>query len=88
MHDCYYTMVPLQLDSPSQVERTASHLVCYKGIPMYVRPYNAAYCQVTDLCTTNPAYYLQKELMPGALIPYWAEMKQENRINPSAGGKL
>lgn len=69
MIDCYYTLTPPQFAEQSGEKTAASHLVCYKGVNLYVRPYDVQHYQVTGLATTNPACYLRKDLMPGALIP-------------------
>lgn len=69
MNDCYYTMTPPQWQSDAN---SKSHLVCYKGISMYVQPYDARHYQIVSLCTTNPAYYLDKTLTPGSLIPIFS----------------
>lgn len=69
MIDCYYTLTPPQFEEQQEEKAAASHLVCYKGVNLYVRPYDAQHYQITGLCTTNPASYLRKDLMPGALIP-------------------
>ncbi len=68
MIDCYYTNAPVQLTAQNENTST-SQMICYKGVNIYVRPYDASHYQVVGLCTTNPAHYLQKNIMPGALIP-------------------
>ncbi len=68
MIDCYYTAAPVQFEEESR-NANANRMICYKGVHLYVRPYDAGHYQVVGLCTTNPAHYLQKDLMPGALIP-------------------
>ena len=73
MIDCYYTLTPPQFVEQPGGKTAASHLVCYKGVNLYVQPYDAQHYQVTGLCTTNPANYLRRDLMPGALIPILAE---------------
>ncbi len=72
MIDCYYTAAPIEFESALDTQKTepeADQMICYKGVPMYVRPYDASHYQVVGLCTTDPAHYLKKDMMPGALIP-------------------
>lgn len=69
MDDFYYTIAPPKMTTEPEDVTTRSHLVCYKGVNLYVRPYDAHHYQITGLCTTNPAHYLNRELAPGALIP-------------------
>lgn len=68
MDDFYYTIAPPEW-TQKQKPAAACHLVCYKGVNLYVRPYDASHYQIAALCTTNPAHYLDKTLAPGALIP-------------------
>ena len=75
MIDCYYTTMPPQFENlENPLEKPAEiRMVCYQGVHVYVRPYDAAHYQITGLCTTNPAYYLREDLKPGALIPILCE---------------
>ncbi|MGM9526510.1 MAG: YlzJ-like family protein [Peptococcaceae bacterium] len=75
MTDVYYTVQTPQFASETSGQTSASQLICYKGVRLYARPYDKSHYQITGLCTTDPACYLRKDLMPGALIPLF----QENR---------
>lgn len=69
MIDVYYTLRPPCMVQEDAAAQPASRLVCYRGVPVYVRPYDEQHYQITGLCTTDPAQYLKAELRPGALIP-------------------
>lgn len=69
MTDVYYTLMPPQMVFFDEKAVPESQLLCYKGVNLYARPYDAGHYQITGLCTTNPKYYLSRELQPGALIP-------------------
>ena len=69
MTDVYYTLMPPQMVFFDEKAVPESQLLCYKGVNLYARPYDASHYQITGLCTTNPKYYLSRELHPAALIP-------------------
>lgn len=69
MIDCYYTLMPPQFEEQEDTE-SVNQLVCYKGVHLYVRPYDATHYQVMALCTTNPGNYLRRDVRPGTLIPF------------------
>ena len=69
MTDVYYTLMPPQMVFFDEKAVPESQLLCYKGVNLYARPYDASHYQITGLSTTNPKYYLSRELQPGALIP-------------------
>lgn len=68
MDDFYYTIAPPQMQAVQDDKQSSSKLICYKGIKMYVRPYDDEHFQITDLCSSNPKDYLKADLMPGSLI--------------------
>ncbi len=73
MADCYYTTMPPQFTEEAHQADTAAQMICYRGVKMYVRPYDAGHYQITGLLTTNPAHYLREDLKPGTLIPIFSE---------------
>jgi len=69
MIDIYYTPVPPHFESDQRKVEVAPQLISYHGVAMYVRPHDQSHFEIVDLCTTNPAYYLQPDFAPGRLIP-------------------
>ena len=75
MIDVYYTLQPPCLELQQGGKQSASRLVCYKGVPVYVQPYDENRWQITGLCSTNPAHFLRADLKPGAFIPLFQQTK-------------